>query len=309
MATDYIVFIHGVKNSDEYKFKKNAEILFMSIKKAMGNTEKTLKPVYVYWGDIHVKSTDSLLNSLQASSQWKQLWFSKLRTDEIIPFVGDAASYLSRYLSSELVKRIAKNLKEGLHLSEDLIPTDKDDRHHLVTHSWGTVILFDILFASRWEAESVDYETRRIIGSIRKGAFSVKKEQKFGVPLASLHTMGSPIALFNLINIAGESSFDLSVNLRNYLSSLYELRGGKPISWNNFLHPGDPIAYPLEGLIPELLGDAKSKVQVEDVIIHNRSSLFNQTLIPIFGGGQAHGSYWTNTVVSRKIAQVIQNTY
>jgi len=38
---------------------------------------------------------------------------------------------------------------------EGLKNAQPNDRLHLVTHSWGTVILFDLLFASRWDDEKV----------------------------------------------------------------------------------------------------------------------------------------------------------
>ena len=45
------------------------------------------------------------------------------------------------------------------------------DRLHLVTHSWGTVILFDVMFAPRWDDTDLDHDTRRRIQNIREGLF------------------------------------------------------------------------------------------------------------------------------------------
>ena len=177
-------------------------------------------------------------------------------------------------------------------------------------------MLFDILFAHRWDNDTVSDESRQLVENIRHGFFGVGigKEKKYGIPLASIHTMGSPIALFNLINIGSESSFDFTPKLREFLEAL-QTETTKPLPWKNYAHPGDPIAYPLEGIISSLLSKPYEKlvpdkklVDIEDVM----SSTFwpgnLAGILPVINGGKAHGSYWTDAEVAKKIGEVIRST-
>ncbi|PZV16383.1 MAG: hypothetical protein DCF22_05330 [Leptolyngbya sp.] len=318
MQTDYVLFIHGVNTHSEPSFRREAQVLFDRIQASVGNSSRKLKPIYLFWGNVSEEATSLLLEGLQASPKWSDFWFQKLRTQQILPFVGDAALYLSRHISANLVRQISDQALRQIGLTLDELkapPTSgqlKGDRLHLVTHSWGTVILFDILFAPRWEAAEVELETRQNIENIRTGFFGLgfQENQQFGIPVASIHTMGSPISLFSLINAAGGRSFNLTPKLKELLESLYTQRQGKPLPWRNYAHPGDPIAYPLAGLLPILLEGAKDTVQTEDIVISANFLMkpFSQTMLPLINGGDAHGSYWKSKEVATAIAQTIQTS-
>lgn len=313
MATDYILFIHGVNTRDEEVFRQSAQTLFDRIKSSIKHPSRTLKPIYLFWGNIGAGGTDTLLSGLKTSLNWNQFWFQNFRTDQILPFVGDAALYLSRGVSAQIVRQITEQaMREMKFTLEDLKTLSGNDRLHLVTHSWGTVILFDILFAPRWEAQDLEDGIRESVRNIRAGFFGLgtEAEQKFGIPVASIHTMGSPIALFSLINLNQGHNFNLTPNLKLLLESLHKITNGKPLPWRNYAHPADPIAYPLEGVMPLLLAEDSNKVQIEDVITSSNFLMqpFSQSLLPLANGGKAHGSYWTSRKVADTIAQVISST-
>lgn len=310
--TDYIIFIHGVNVRDERAFRDQAKQMFKNISATISNPSRALKPVILYWGNVGEDSTNSLLSELQNASTWDKFWFRKLRTEEFLPFVGDAAIYLSRFVSSTIVRQITDQAINQMEISSEEIKNPPEgDRLHLVTHSWGTVVLFDILFASRWENSGVPEETRQLIENIRRGFFGVGagEEKNYGIPLASIHTMGSPIALFNLMNINGSNSFDLTPKFKEFLEALQK-KMNKPLVWKNYAHPGDPIAYPLEGVIPSLLGQGRNCVDVQDIMSPSSwiGGLFGQSILPVIQGGKAHGSYWTEPKVSQMIGKVIQAT-
>jgi hypothetical protein len=313
MATDYIIFIHGVKVRSQEGFEQQAKAMFQRISAGVNNPNRTLKPVVLFWGNVGQQPTETVLSALTTSPQWKNFWFQELRTTEILPFVGDAALYLSRFVSSAIVKQITDQAihQIGLTLEQLKNPPNSDDRLHLVTHSWGTVVLFDILFATRWEDPDLPEETRQQIENVRRGFFGVgtATEKQYGIPLASIHTMGSPIALFNLVNINGPSSFNLSPKLKEFLEAL-QARTLKVLPWRNYAHPGDPIAYPLEGVIPLLLGQERSLVNIEDIMSPTSwlGGLFSQNILSIVNGGKAHGSYWTEPKVAQAIGKVIRTT-
>jgi hypothetical protein len=178
---------------------------------------------------------------------------------------------------------------------------------HLVTHSLGTVILFDLLFAARWDDPSLDAnastrQTRPIVTQLRNALFGLGQEPGKGLSIASMHTLGSPIALFSLLSVTGESTHDLTQDLRGLLQALYHQRGKKALPWYNYLHPGDPIAYPLQGLMPQLLGNAQLYVQLRDVITEHRGLPITAGRLPLLWGGDAHGSYWKSTTVVKTMA-------
>ena len=314
MSTDYIVFIHGVNVRDEVAYTNQANEMFENIKASVNNRSRTLKPVILYWGNVGELSTNILLEGLESSSKWKEFWFQDLRTTQFLPFVGDGALYLSRAVSKAIVEQITEQAIKQIGLTlEELKRPPQGDRLHLVTHSWGTVVLFDILFASRWEEDGVPIETRQLIENIRRGFFGVGNdlEKEYGIPLASIHTMGSPIALFNLINIQGGNSFNLTPKLKELLEKLQQ-KMQKPLPWKNYAHPGDPIAYPLKGVIPLFLNlpKAQNLVDVEDIMSPSSwlGSLFGQTILSIINGGKAHASYWKEPKVAQMIGKVIRET-
>ena len=313
MATDYILFIHGVNTRSETSFRQAAQKAFERIQSSIKDSSRVLKPVYLFWGDVGEAGTNRLLEGLKASPSWNQFWFQNFRTEQILPFVGDAALYLSRTVSAQIVHQITNQAIDQMGFAlEDLKTLESDDRLHLVTHSWGTVILFDILFAPRWDAEDLPAETRQTVQNIRAGFFGLgsASERKFGIPIASIHTMGSPIALFNLINLNQGHNFDLTSNLKLMLESLYSKTNGKPLPWRNYAHPADPIAYPLEGVMPLFLREDTNKVQTQDIMTANNPLMqpFSQSLLPLVNGGKAHGSYWMSQKVADTIAQVIAST-
>ncbi len=308
MPTDYILFVHGVKTRKQADFRALADSLFNRIKSSVGDQSRVLKPLVFFWGDLNQAAQDELLNGFKASSKWSDFWFQDFRTQQVLGFVGDAALYLSRHVGSQVVQRFEQDV---LGVLQNTAP---GDRLHLVTHSWGTVILFDLLFAARWEDTRLDPKIRQTVQQIRNALFGLPPVEGTGIPIASIHTMGSPISLFSLLTISGTlggaSTHDLSPDLKSLLEQLYNLKK-KPMPWRNFSHPGDPIAYPLEGVIPLLLNEASQYVQTQDVITDKGNFLnrpFQQRLIPVLWGGEAHGSYWDNVIVSQTIAEVIRAT-
>jgi len=321
MPTDYVLFVHGVKTRDRDEFQQSATQLLTGITQAPGSVERTIKPIFFFWGDQSVEAQARLVAGFESSEQkWKQFWFRDFRTEQILEFVGDAALYLSRHVGSNVVRAFYQQvLAQGL---KDSRP-ERGDRLHLVTHSWGTVILFDILFAGRWEDPRLDEgstaDIRDLVQQIRRAFFGLDPNPDGGLPLASINTLGSPIALFTLLKLTGESSHDLSPSLNELIKNLYDRRNGRPLPWQNFAHPGDPIAYPLEGVITQLLqqGSGKRYVAIEDIIhsdpfprsLRNLGNLLpftRQRLLPILSGGDAHSSYWANPMVAEAISSVIQ---
>ncbi|MFE4104689.1 hypothetical protein [Almyronema epifaneia] len=315
MATDYLVFVHGVNvresaRNEELKNYTYADRLFSLISQKVQAHDPTrqLKKVPLYWGNVNRNSLTELRSYLQSSSVWNKLWFREFRQGQLIPFAGDAALYISRHVGSLAVNQLAQQAIAGL---QGYQPSD---RLHLITHSWGTVILFDVLFANRWLQAEVPESGRRSVELIRQGIFGLPPDQAAGICLRSIHTMGSPIALFSLITITGQnheegSSHDLSSGFDGLLSHL-----DRKLPWCNFIHPGDPVAWPLEKVIRRLIDREAHAVMIQDVLIpgsgflNQIGRLFQQSILAIINGGNAHNSYWSSEKVADRISQSILET-
>jgi hypothetical protein len=308
MPTDYILFVHGVKVHEQKEFERLANILLNRIQDSITDKSRDIKPIFFFWGDLGLPAQQELVKGLKESPKWNDFWFRDFRTEQILEFVGDAALYLSRHVGTQVVQRFKDKALSVLQGGK------KSDRLHIITHSWGTVILFDILFARRWEDNDLDAEVRNSVQALRDVLFGIDPNPQMGIPIATIHTMGSPLALFSLLNISshvnGISTHDLTPKLSTFLENLHSWRH-KPLLWRNFAHPGDPIAYPLEGLKSMLLDSSTDYVDIQDVItekgnIFNRP--FSQQLVPLLWGGDAHGSYWDNKLVGKTISEVILST-
>lgn len=304
MATDYILFVHGVSTRNRLEFKETATKFYKRIVQSFPDGLREFKPIILFWGDVNLEAETRLRDNLEKSDTWKRFWFQDFRVNQLMQFVGDAALYISRHVGTQVLQRL---VDEALPQLEGARP---GDRLHLVTHSWGTVILFDILFAARWEDLKLDEGIRQRVQRLRNALFGLKPNPELGVPIASIHTMGSPISLFSLVTLTGASTHDFTPKLEELLESLFN-QTNKPIPWQNFAHPGDPVAWPLEKVIPMLLASSAQFVSIEDVITHNAdlsdflSQPVSQTLLALLHGGDAHQSYWTSKEVTNKIREVI----
>jgi hypothetical protein len=315
MATNYVLFIHGVNTRDQRENPQYANDLIKAIK----SESQDFVPIPLYWGDVNINAEQQLLDRLQASPLWQDMWFRTFREQQLLQFAGDAALYISRHIGYQVVKKLKAGALEILQHAQP------DDCLHLVTHSWGTVILFDILFASRWDNPEVP--GHEAVLKIRDSIFGLSgssASEHQGIKLASLHTMGSPIAIFSLTsvnsdnndrtdeNLSSSSSHDITFRLQKLLENLYQARGGEKLPWRNFVHPGDPIAYPLKELMIDMVDNDEKYIDFQDLITHE-TRLFDflkeplsQTTLALLQGGEAHGSYWQSQQVSREISSILQ---
>jgi hypothetical protein len=103
---------------------------------------------------------------------------------------------------------------------------------------------------------------------------------------------------------------DITPRLGKLLDSLH-LELGKKLPWYNFVHPGDPVAYPLEKLLPQLVDPQGQYIDLQDILTHSTSLAelltepWSQTTFALLHGGETHGSYWQSDQVAQQIAQAI----
>jgi hypothetical protein len=312
MATDYVMFVHGVNTRNERELPTYADQLFAKLEQRRTNHQHQLIKVSLYWGDVNKDAEDQLLNTMKSSPKWDKMWFQEFRSTTLLQFVGDAALYMSRYLGSKVVKRLRD---DGQAIIKNVQP---DDRLHLVTHSWGTVILLDVLFAPRWDDN--DVPGHEVVMEIRDKFFGItgvssagdrEDTTQEGIILESIHTMGSPISFFSLINNTGSGN-DISENLQRLLRNLYH-KTNKRLAWKNYVHPGDPVAYPIKELMEDLAQERVNHFLDIDDILTEKAGIFDfildpfsQSTIALIHGGEAHGSYWHSEQVAEQISQYLQ---
>ncbi|MBD2199653.1 MULTISPECIES: hypothetical protein [Calothrix] len=139
----------------------------------------------------------------------------EIRREFISDFVGDAFTYLNTERGAKIRESIFGNL-------EDFILAHPEEQEiHIIAHSMGTVILWDILFSDKFSSNDAAFKIRSLI---------LEK-----VNLKSITTMGSPILLFNMI-------FDVTPEQVNNFARLFYKQ---PIRWTNIIHSSDLIAYPI----------------------------------------------------------------
>jgi len=307
--TDYIVFIHGVNTRELQEQPYYAYPLFALIQQEIGE-DLPLRMVDLYWGDIVIPQEMELLGTYQQSPLWQKLCFKDIREKQLLQFSGDAALYLSRGTGVNVVEELRKQLITGL---SDYQP---DDRLHLVTHSMGTVILFDMLFSSRWDRENAGGYTG--VEDIRRLLFGLAPQRDQGIPLCSIHTMGSPISIYSLMMTSSHNlptTHDITRNLREFLQALHN-RLRVPIPWQNFIHPADPSGYPLAELLPQMLDESLDQIfNIEDIltrepdipdVLWNVLGEYGQLAQLVLTGGEAHRSYWNDPLVAARIATEIR---
>lgn len=317
MPTDYVLFNHGVSTRSTRPQPTYADSLFNLIQSNYSLApERTLKKIVLYWGDISATEEEQLLTTYRASPYWKHMWFRAIRETIILQSIGDIALYLSRYIGAKIADRLEEQTLAGL---EGFDP--KEDRLHLVSHSLGTTILFDILFSTRWD--SPNSPAYKSVETFRNLLFGLGPTPNTGIKVGSVTTMGSPLGLFSLIDVdqstrnstdsSGNltSTYDITPRLGNLLLSLRNELGMK-LPWYNFMHPGDPIATPLALLLPELVDRDHQYITIEDILIppmgliEELANLVSQWPLSIVVGFQTHNEYFERNDVAQRIAQSIE---
>jgi hypothetical protein len=328
MATDYLVFIHGVNMRSSTEPPTYANELFTLIQNAVtrrshGKAIPKLVKVPLYWGSVSEAAENELLEEYRASPYWQKFWFRELRERMLLQFTGDIALYLSRYFGGRIADKLMKDAQSVLGSLQSLNP-DSPDRLHLIGHSLGTVILFDLLFSARWDQEGVPGHDS--VMTIREAIYGVEPAWEKGIQLATITTMGAPLGLFSLINVdnsvvekrndKGEiiNTHDITPRLQMLLERMTSKLGGRKLPWLNFAHPGDALACPLVPLLPNLVDGDRKYLETEDILLQDTewtdylTEPLRKSPAAIWNSGNAHLSYMTSYQVGENVARVILQT-
>jgi hypothetical protein len=294
-----VFFLHGVATKDA-AYSKQLQFL---LKEELTRRDQPLPHYYPgFWGAV-LKQTGQIWNWIHQDLQnFKHSFpqidvrevfrYQEFREDFISQFFGDALTYFNTYRGEHIRDELANQLYQFLKHHPD------ERELHLVTHSLGSVILWDVLFSERFACDDPAY----IIRSLLTPSLNSSNDAK--IRLASITTMGSPILFFNLM-------LDIQPEKLKALAENYQQ---EPLRWLNIIHSSDIIAYPLQASL-----DAKSMSNIffRDKYIWADANGVEQ-LARTFGQAHAamavavsdaHSSYWHSRGVARLIAANLLGDY
>jgi hypothetical protein len=152
---------------------------------------------------------------------------------------------------------------------------------HIVAHSLGSVILWDILFSENFDDSDPAFYIRHAI----KGMSGHSEGRK--VKLRSVTTLGSPIIIFSqFLRINGDR-----------LKAFASRYTAEPLRWVNVIHASDVFAYPIRASL-ELDG---SNLYFQDHYLGDRSFFKKQIgdVTMALGLLADHSRYWRSSRVAR----------
>lgn len=287
-----VFFIHGVAES-KVKFAEPLQTLirneFLSRGESLphfhaGFYADVLNSKGKIWNFIH-QELENIHPEYPSTDEQDIFRGQELREQFISNFVGDAFTYLNVERGAKIRASITEHL-------EDFITIHPEEKEiHIVAHSMGTVILWDMLFSNRFQSGDAAFKFRSLI-----------QER---VELKSITTMGSPIILFNMI-------FDVQPEMIN--NFVLEYQKQKP-KWINIIHATDVIAYPVS---TNLTNSKTSHLSIQNKFITSEANHLEKhiknigNLLPVeiskqlhsginqafslaaivSGAGDAHINYW-----------------
>jgi hypothetical protein len=287
-----VFFIHGVATKDA-GYSKRLQVL---LKEEFDKRDEPLPHFYgSFWGAV-VSNKGKLWNWIhQDLKDLKKEYpqadirdvfrYQEFREDFISDFFGDILTYCNTDRGRDIREIIADQLYRFLRHH----PYDKD--LHIVTHSLGSVILWDILFSERFNSDDPAYQIRSMLKSFDYSS------QCHKACLKSIITMGSPILFFNMM-------FDICPEKVKAFAKEFEK---DPIRWLNVIHASDVIAYPLQSsmnakLMPNLFFRDKY-IWSDGNGAERTARSFGQAHAAMgLGVSDAHCSYWNSRGVARLVA-------
>ncbi|MBD2128428.1 hypothetical protein NDI39_19280 [Microcoleus sp. ZQ-A2] len=279
-----VFFIHGVATHDV----KYADKLKNLIKEEFDQQKKSFPHFYSsFWGDV-LRDVGKIWNWIhqdlqEAQREYKQadidnlFRYRQFREGFLSEFVGDFFSYFNPERGTYIRKLIAAQLHEFIKNNPE------ETELHIVTHSLGSVILWDVLFSERFS--SLEKGPAIYIRSMLNG-FSESGELN-KVKLKSITTMGSPILFLNIM-------LEVNPNKIKQFANTYQ---NEHLRWINIIHSSDVVAYPLRS---SLNLNSFENLVLRDEYISTDANLAEKAARTVgqvdaamaIGGADAHVGYW-----------------
>ena len=296
-----VFFIHGVATRDAC-YSSNLQQL---IKTEFSHREEKNPHFYAgFWGSA-LTDIGKIWNGIDEDLAAVKKKYPKIASEEIFryrtfreglfsQFLGDFFTYMNPDKGREIRKTIAQQLYNFIKENPN------DSELHIVAHSLGTVILWDILFSDRFSAKDPALSIRAMIRELENQTDVKLKHQ---VNLKSITLMGSPILLINMM-------LDVRPEKVNQFAHSYSSE--QPLRWLNLIHASDLIAYPLKAslhLAENSCLKFTDEYLLEDVNLAEKTarSLGQTDLAMVLGSSDAHNNYWNCHETARLITNNILN--
>ncbi|GAP98429.1 hypothetical protein [Leptolyngbya sp. NIES-2104] len=286
-----VFFIHGVATKDAAYSKRLQTLL----KEEFSNRDKQLPYFYgSFWGTV-VNEKGRLWNWVhQDLKELKKNYphldtkdvfrYQEFREDFISDFFGDVLTYFNTERGRDVRGIIAEQLRKFLqHLPQD-------EELHIIAHSLGTVVLWDVLFSDRFSEGDPAHTIRELI-QVPDASVNTSRMR-----LKSITTMGSPVLFFNMM-------LDVQPEKVKAFASQYQ---PSELRWINIIHASDIIAYPLQSamnarLMPNFFFRDKY-IWADRNGAEKAARTFGQAHAAMgVGLADAHSSYWTSRGAARLI--------
>ena len=295
-----VFFIHGVATRDAC-YSSNLQQL---IKTEFSHREEKNPHFYAgFWGSA-LTDIGKIWNGIDEDLAAVKKKYPKIASEEIFryrtfreglfsQFLGDFFTYMNPDKGREIRKTIAQQLYNFIKENPN------DSELHIVAHSLGTVILWDVLFSDRFSAKDPALSIRAMIRELENQTDVKLKNQ---VNLKSITLMGSPILLINMM-------LDVRPEKVNQFAHSYSSE--QPLRWLNLIHPSDLISYPLKASL-HLAENSYLKFEdeylLEDVNLAEKTARsLGQNELAMALGSNAHKSYWNCSETARLITNNILN--
>jgi hypothetical protein len=296
-----VFFIHGVATRDAC-YSSNLQQL---IKTEFSHREEKNPHFYAsFWGSA-LTDMGKIWNGIDEDLAAVKKKYPKIDREEIFryrtfreglfsQFLGDFFTYMNPDKGREIRKTIAQQLYNFIKENPN------DSELHIVAHSLGTVILWDILFSDRFSAKDPALSIRAMIRELEN---QTDVKPKYQVNLSSITLIGSPILFINTM---------LDVRPEKVEQFAHSYSSEQPLRWINLIHASDLIAYPLKAslhLAENSCLKFTDEYLLEDVNLAEKTarSLGQTDLAMVLGSSDAHSNYWNCSQTARLITNNILN--
>lgn len=214
--------------------------------------------------------------------------YREFREGFLSQFAGDFLAYLNPRRGEAIRKIIAQDLYEFLK------DNSEETEIHIIAHSLGSVILWDVLFSERFSPNDPSFDIRAMIKGLSESNVCHK------VSLKSITTMGSPILFLNtMLDVKPEQIKQFTEGYQN-----------EPLRWINIIHSSDICAYPLRA---SLKLNSSKNLFLRDEYISTDANLSEKTARTVgqlsaamaLGISDAHSSYLNCSMTVSLIANNI----
>ena len=286
MAVVNVVVIHGIGNLRKSK-ESYSQPLQDNIRKHFGVTEPDALAFHeVNWSDIGDEEENDLIVNKKvlpdatlpgAGSIWPpnhalgEVLDSGLNVSEqarrfMLTGVGDVLIYLTSK-GGQLIRQRLIDAIVGVREEVERHRTKETQYLSIVAHSLGSVVAYDTCALLATEL----------------------REQVAGLGLSHFFTMGSPLALFTLLQFGGKAT--------HYAARGVHLdRPDGSGEWLNFYDQQDPIAFPLRHVYPPQPGVRGREYTIKDQRVQT-------------GTFHAHTNYFANQMIAKEIAKRLRKDY